>query len=695
MRVSYKFRLLAILALVCLALYKMSSFQRSTQEDYLRFMLSGRSTEGISTNSASTNPWMNHNPPNICQALPPAFQHATPLSLWTQHLDYIHKASQLLPQDPDYEFSDLTAQLLHLISPRLPNSIKTVPRDLSSVRHVLEKVLWPRWQYIIKDHTDNKLQEENIPRPVRVVVMGGSVVAGINCQQVFAKKVKHKLSQKVCAWPHRLQSFLDQIVESLLVQRDNQNRSDKESNLRLFQVHTVVMGGSNTISGNAILEFDLLPPEAKNPDIIINAYSTNDMHLNTFYQQGDTNNHLNGGTPTAGSWREMTLPVLQDFIRLAHSPLPQCSSSSSTADRVPLQPPVILHLDDYLGNEQREILATTELSQAVHVLANYYGIITALSYADMVRDWVYGDTHEFWFSPFGWYRAYKLDKSKMVREIHPGMPMHMVVPWIVSYAFLTLWTTYCDGHAFAHDARPQEQSAPSKKVLDDEYEIARWERGLPLPALWGNTRFPGKPHAPPRGLPPPLHPDLSLQEVSTLWKNESDATAASSCVSPENPKCPFAWVSGLLSDHNALDEATVETYFREHSLEFHNQGWKVRRHVDGKKIGYVPELEQPGATMTLVFGGGTIRQVVVFYLKSYGERWEQSRLRIQLDRVAQGSSKVSMLTKDLVGFHGKNTSEMYVERMVLAEPITQERLRLEARFESGKVFKIMGLLVCR
>jgi hypothetical protein len=468
------------------------------------------------------------------------------------------------------------------------------------------------------------------------------------------------------------------------------------------------------VNGNAILEFDLLPPEAKNPDIIINAYATNDMHLSSL-NEGDDNQHKddninNNNTQLAtGSWREKVMTVLQEFVRLAHTPSSQCpahSSSQSTASG--LQPrtqtqhyPVVLHLDDYIGNEQREVLATTELSQAVHILANYYGTLTAISYADTVRDWVYGDTHEFWFSPFGWYPPYKLDKSKMKREIHPGMPMHMTVPWIVSYAFLTLWTHYCDGHQYHPNQQQSSEAKPSKKIYQDEYEMARLQHGLALPALRGNVRFPGKPQVTPTGLPPPLHPGLSLQEISSLWKNQSDARlqvakTSPSCISPEHPKCPFAWVSGLLKDHNALDEAGVEAYFRNNSLEFYNHGWEVSRHVDGKKMGFVPVENQLGANITILFegtSGDKIQQVVVFYLKSYGERWENSRLSMRLDNQAPDTTLKPILIRELVGFHAKNTSELYVERIAIPQP-TEDRIRLEATFLDGKVFKIMGLLVC-
>lgn len=444
------------------------------------------------------------------------------------------------------------------------------------------------------------------------------------------------------------------------------------------------------------MEFDLLRPESKHPDIIINAYATNDMHINSL-KQGDRTNSLE----IEGSWREKVMAVLQEFIRLASSSSRDCNSQMV----VHKPAPVILHLDDYLGNEQKDVLATTELSQAVQVLANYYGNVAAMSYPDMVRDWVYGDTQEFWFSPFGWYPSYKQDKSKMAREIHPGMPFHIIVPWIISYHFLNIFTTYCDRHAYHHndDWKTQSQEAGNlrAKILENKYEIARMEGGIDLPALKQNTRFPGRPKVTPSGLPPPLSPELSLQDITSLWKQEGEAgdnkDTASQCTSPEFPKCPFAWVSGLLNDHNSLDEKGVENYFRGNSDGFFNHGWELKRHVDGKKMGYVPLQEQPGANLTVVFKGSEsqpLRQIVLFYLKSYGERWSQSMLQIRIDR---GGSWEPLAYRQLPGFHAKNTSEMYVERITLPPPRLGDdlRIRFQALFISGRAFKIMGLLACR
>ena len=98
-----------------------------------------------------------------------------------------------------------------------------------------------------------------------------------------------------------------------------------------------------------------MPPEAKNPDIIINAYATNDMHIITMLeaQQGNT------------TLRDKVFDMIQDFVRRIMEPSPDVGTTSSCGSSQQQQrlPPLLVHMDDYLGNEQREIWATTELYQ--------------------------------------------------------------------------------------------------------------------------------------------------------------------------------------------------------------------------------------------------------------------------------------------------------------------------------------------
>ena len=60
------------------------------------------------------------------------------------------------------------------------------------------------------------------PPPIRITVMGGSVTLGIQCKTGIPGHVYHDSTTKYCAWPHRLESFINdffgvgQLVEVLL-----------------------------------------------------------------------------------------------------------------------------------------------------------------------------------------------------------------------------------------------------------------------------------------------------------------------------------------------------------------------------------------------------------------------------------------------------------------------------------------------
>jgi hypothetical protein len=180
-----------------------------------------------------------------------------------------------------------------------------------------------------------------------------------------------------CSWPARLEHLINTIA--------GQN---------VIEVINLSAGGTNTKTGTTLMEFGLIPPQARDPDIVINSYATNDMHVLTMREAANNNMTL----------RDKTFTMAQDFTRIV------------MGDPCPEKRPLLLFLDDYLGNEQRSILQTTELSQGLQVLANYYGY-GLVSYPDVVRDWVYGTTAETTFSPAGWYKD---NKEGMFREIHPG-----------------------------------------------------------------------------------------------------------------------------------------------------------------------------------------------------------------------------------------------------------------------------------
>jgi hypothetical protein len=581
----------------------------------------------------------------MCQSL----ASTSAIALWVDNIDKVHDASRLR-LDRKWKLHDLTAQVLQLITPRLPLSAKTLPRDVVGVEALLRKA-HARYEYM--HAPKSRRRGLPTPPPVKIVVLGGSVTAGVNCYSGIGGSDLEK-----CAWPGRMKGLINGMAQGELV-----------------EVHVFALGGSNTNTATVLLEYDLLPKDAQNADIMINGYSTNDMHVKTIEE-------------AAGEGKTLTDKVFemaQDFVRVALRPRP-CQK----------QPPLLLWLDDYLGNEQRVILETTALSKAMHVLANYYGL-GSVSYADAVRDWVYGDTREILFSP-AWYKG---KGGKFTREIHPGQGAHMSMAWMMTFHLLTVATNYCSLEAW--------------NVAQGESNMSYNHSKIPgLPELMGVNQVganldKAKPRPKPTGLPPPLTNSLNLRGVSKDWRDAEVAAAAftrEQCKDKDYKQCPFAWIVGFPLDGGKVelyqkksesDVTMIHDYFAKYVTEF--GGWEVMDDTNRGKYGWVPVAGKVGSKMTLEFSklSQAIRTITFFTMRSYGEKWANSTARIDISSKSSssGSDWKALTSKDLVGFHDKHTSEMYTEPIRLPTDVQPEdSLRITITLFSGLTFKIQGLAVC-
>ena len=543
----------------------------------------------------------------------------TASSIWGHMFNRIHQSSRLL-QDTQYTQKDVTAQLLQLVSPRLPNSVKTVIRNDWDIVDTILRKGYHRYESLQKDSLQINSDKES--PPVQILVMGGSVTRGVNCHA----NVKG-VDRFQCAWPNRLEQLINQIFGGTLV-----------------KVHVVGMGGSNSATASALFEYDLLPSAAKNPDIVIHNYATNDMHVLTMQQAKDGNVTL----------REKVFDMTQDFVRHVWA-----SKSCRTGPR-----PLFVHLDDYLGNEQNEIWTTTELAQAVTVLANYYGF-PSMSYADMVRDIVYANTKETTFSPEGWYK-----NGKYGREIHPGATAHITMAWMSAYNLLNLATEYCSTKMFELKEIPITHNQSTRQVL------------------FRNSS--------PNEIPPSLNKTLSLKDISTLWKVSTAPEKHTRNDSSECPdRCIFSWVSGM-----DLEQANVEyikELFNGHIVE--PSGWKVAE--NHQKLGFLPDSRDdnpPVMTLEFLNLSQSIQSVTIFFMKSYGEKWQGSLVEVAaLSNHPVEAKWRELAKKQISGFHGKTTSETYTTEIKFGEReavAAGRNLRITLTLIGGKTFKMMGIAVC-
>lgn len=575
--------------------------------------------EGTRESSRNVTPNLPKNISTMCSILPQPIP--STLAVWRANLDKIVNASQHA-NDRKYAVHDYTAELLHLVSQqgRIQRSIVGMPKDYTNVKRVMELV---HQRYHFLQHGG-----DSAPK-VKILVMGGSLIVGVNCRKIVSEhKLGFLMPHRLCTWAHRLEFLLNNLLDA-----------------DIFEVHKIAMGGTNTATGFVLWDSDFLPTEHKNPDILINAYSTNDMHILTVMEAEASNTTL----------RDKVMEMIQDFVR----------SVMKEAECAPL----ILHMDDYLGNEQREVLTTMHLSQAVQTLSSYYGF-AAMSYANVVRDLVYGDTKEAWFSPGGWYEG-----DTMVREIHPGMGMHIVSSWVAAYTLLNLGLTYCTIEEWDME--------PATAMDNIPYQVIQG-----LPPLKNTPIIPGKPKPIPGGLLPALTPELNLENITALWR--SAPVPSGDCLSIENhlSKCPFSWISGIsVSGKNA-------TYAKELFETFCVKGTSWTVDTGGDKLGMSPSRLSKEMLLEFPKLVQPIHSITIFYMKSYGEQWDNSEIALSASTLERGTNWTEVRKASLFGFHNKKTSETYTYRMEVDVEAGMD-FRVGIQLVGGTTFKVMGLAICK
>jgi lysophospholipase L1-like esterase len=614
----------------------------------------------------------------------------TTLSLWSHHMSNILDASKHYPDIDEFQYHDFTALLLHFMTPdRLQRSVKTLPLDWTPVERSLG-VLQRRLTFIQSEmdsyRIKNNLQPNdtipdeamkiinenpNAPRKLNLLIMGGSVTMGVVGHiNPVSSKMSSGYMRRAGAWPARLEQFLPRLFNGV----------------NLVNVHTMALGGTNTESAITMWDYQLLAGDIPYPDILINAYSTNDMHWNSMQDAIARNQTL----------EQSLMELSQAFIRQVMTPKRSCRHA----------PPMLLYFDDYVGNEQHEVLATMASTQTMNLLSGYYGV-GSISYADAIRDIRYGDTTEWWFSS-NWYEG-----GEYTRAVHPHMGMHISATWVVAYYLFNLVTTYC--------SLPEIETKPIKGIPETIHRLhagiersskGEWDydyqsiNGLP-PLRASKKNLEGGPREKPRGIPPPLTNTLSLEHISDTWREDALANAALWKTVPEClaeghfddtidhdslPKpCVFSWVVNL---ERRLDQpkhlaGKLKPYLSS------NEGWSAE--ADNNKLGWVPSSGL-GSKFTLEFKKvpQPVQMMTWMIMRSYGEKWEGSKLKVE---AWSGNKKLA--SDEIVGFHDKKTSETYNIKMKLIDQDSESPgipagsdLKVTFELVGGTTFKISGMAIC-
>jgi len=581
------------------------------------------------------------------------------IQIWKQYLSKVVNATRHEKDNiKEFLWHDFTVELLNVMnSQRLQQSVKTLPIHYwDRVGDILDLV-HQRWIWLDKNKDSSKTEanSKSEPRKVNILILGGSVTLGVQCHENPVMKAL-RFGRKPCSWTSRLQQF----IKAMTNQRD------------LVNFNQITLGGTNTASATTFWNYSLFPNDVPYPDIIINSFSTNDVHVQSIAEAKESNVTL----------EEYIFDMNEEFVRsvLSNNPPPPFTveNNNGIKERCEGKVPLLLYYDDYLGNEQREIRQTLSFNRAINTLSVYYGF-GFISYADAVRDLVYAKTSEGWFSPHGW----------PDRQIHPGMGMHITSAWVFAFNFLNLATTYCDA-----------MSRKNSDILTLLRDKTKRVQNGPLEHR-------------PLALPPKLDQNLTLDNISKLWQNAAESDEVSKKVEnrllpqcdtitnkslPMTNKCFFSWIGDMI-DKKKIEEFKEEMdpfLWKKEEDNDDDFNWEFSH--DNGKTGYIATKTNAKFTLRFTDIHHTVSTLNFMVMTSYGSKWEGSMVHIDALVMTNSTDLNSILSKnsmEIVGYHDKETSESVIHKLVLDKKAEfGNTLVIDVQLKGGSAFKMTGMAFC-
>jgi len=493
--------------------------------------------------------------------------HSSPSHWWTTHLDDILHASQH-PQDPDDIYRDWTLQLLASLSPEmLQQGVKARPSS-QSFKQVAE-ILY------------NRILHPDTAPPLKIAVVGGSVTRGQGCNQPILPG-SHKLDSALCAWPSRLERLINTLA-----------------GFELVQVSNLAVSATTLRFGTPLIKYWFYPNELlpDGPDIIISSYSSNEQS--------------NEDTTKSVKFANRARNRIQEFITT-------CRKAR------PCKPPLVLFVDDYLGNFQDNILGEMTFSKITTELAEWYGEVMHVSHADVVRRFIYADTTETTFTS-----PWPIDTAthKLEVQVHFGMAGHVAIAWSILYAMVDVVMGYCENQVFVEKMK-KHSGVFSEQVADLVNTVP----------------------------PPKLRPELLLQDVSREWQDNAARTQRSllecDTLESKSPPCTFAFLAGVQGWNAEELHAFLQPYLIE------NTGWETAMDYGAggaiKKPGLVATEAHASMTLHLTHIDKEVRMINVQRIKSYGDKWVDSNARFTV-RVENPGKDVYTTQFDVDGYHKSKT----------------------------------------
>jgi hypothetical protein len=545
------------------------------------------------------------------------------------------------------------------------------PAPPESVRNLLELI-----QKRIEDPSSND--------PIRIVVMGGSVTTGRDCQinplNLFnSGDAEESVTQRWCAYASRLEGLLNSVLFPRIqrlrkrggkpIKDDGSTTSDDGDHV--FEVKNVAIQATNSQVGAMVLEHWLLPfLEKEPPHVIISSYSANDA-----YDEDEDTFRIHH----------------QDWVRAAHNLRP-CD------DHLPL---VVLADDAF---EHGDLLfQALEQTGSIYKTASWHNVM-AVMYNSVIRQ------QADYASNFSEAEGHPLFGSGREMLNHPGMGFHMAQAWTLFFNLVGAFHDAC--------TEPYTEPPPSPTPRVDTVNPNHDEDGDRTVASAGkNTGITFQPFSEPLSKYRGRYHETGI-DVMIDWK-KNQALKAKRCglqaknmttitrkdEETQRPKystrtCAYAWMVSAMSlvyGEPVWSDNDVERALTHIMTE--NNGWVS---VDRPKAGWYTNssLEQPSFSIELRKITMSVDYLTLVTLKSYHPEFADSwiEVKVEITSPSRPISPPRAARYEVDGFHDKKISVSYPHRFRLpGEGGAEVGDTIRATFTrmGGTAFKMSGMAFCK
>lgn len=484
----------------------------------------------------------------------------------------------------------------------------------------------------LADIINQRLADPEHNPVLETMVYGGSIVDGIE-SSLFAQGsvvLKNRRRPKFKDMGVTEESRFSGQMQHLVDTVLFPGDGSNQSSTSVVRVSNMASAGADSKVGSTLVEYALWPDgfPSQGPDLIIPAFGANDKMKFEDYE----------------SLYEASESFLVDAYR-------------NRCDGLP----ALILVDDHFDLDTMKPIQNQWHSQAVNALSTWHDTM-ALSYTRAFLHYVYSDP--------SWATTPETHADRNYREIlygdrvwsiHPAVFFHTGLAWLLVLQLLHTFGEYC--HDAAWGEVSESAAGHNRSITWKELD----PRNIPKQSL-----------------------DMSIQELVSGWKNSTNLYEQK-CSDPDyraGDTCSYRWVV-----HRATSVSTRQTITAILSdvMDFNERWQAVGNPVRPPRPGWYGG--EPNATFQISISATSlpIRKVTIRYLKSYGDEWKDSKVRVTLE-VVRANATIATSIRDLVGVHNSSTSVNYQEILDVSADVG-DTVVASFLVVSG-IFKITGMLFC-